>query len=332
MITALHHRPVGVTLLLLAALLLVGPAWAQTLGATPKDPETVAQVRKWNAECLECHVESALRRPPREGMDLVKLSQALTDPEAYAKSNHAGMACKTCHLGAYREYPHAGAVKEKAKTLECNECHAQQTWRVDEQVAKSTHAKKLKDKFTCNTCHNAHVYAKAEILKDSVKIVTQDNGMCMECHDSDKKFSEFGGVLIPGKKRPDIDVIHKWLPNTKRHWQAVRCIECHTPMATTRTLAMSHEILNKEKAQKDCVVCHTKNTALRTSLYRWTAEEETSKLGFLNSAIMGESYVIGATRNVYLDLFGLGLVGLTFAGVVGHGIIRILVGRKRRDK
>lgn len=80
------------------------------------------------------------------------------------------------------------------------------------------------------------------------------------------------------------------------------------------------------------MTCHTRNTALRTRLYRHVAESETAQLGFLNSAIVGSAYVIGATRNTYLDLFGLGLVGATLAGVVGHGIIRILIARRRRDK
>jgi len=325
------YRPVGAAFLLLAALLMGSPVGAETKGAAPKDPETMAQVRAWNAECLECHTEAGLRKPPREGMDLAKLAKLLTDPAKYDQSNHAGMACKTCHTGALRAYPHTNAVK--AETLACDECHAQKQFRVDAQVANSVHSKNLKDKFTCNTCHDAHVYATAARLADPHKIVAQDNGMCLDCHNSDKKFAEFGGTLTPEKKRPDIDKIHEWLPNTKRHWESVRCIECHTPASTNKSLAMSHEILNKDKAQKDCVSCHTKDTALRTRLYRHLAAGETEKLGFLNSAIVGDAYVIGATRNAYLDMFGLGLVGLTIAGVGGHGLIRILSAlRRRRDK
>lgn len=324
------YRPVGAALILLATLLMGFPAEAQTKGSTPKDAETMAQVRAWNAECLGCHTEAGLHKPPREGMDLAKLSKLLTDPQKYDQSNHAGMACKTCHTGALRDYPHTGA--KKAETLECSECHAQKQFRVDAQVANSVHSKNLKDKFTCNTCHNAHVYTTAARLHDPEKIVAQDNGMCLECHNSDRKFAEFGGTLTPEKKRPDIDKIHAWLPNNKRHWESVRCIECHTPPSTTKNLAVSHEILNKDKAQRDCVSCHTQNTALRTRLYRYAAENETAELGFLNSAIVGSAYVIGATRNAYLDLFGLGLVGLTIAGVGGHGLIRILGAlRRRRD-
>jgi predicted CXXCH cytochrome family protein len=332
MTNALRRRPVGAILLIFAVLLWAGPAVAQTKGAVPKDPETIEQVRKWNAECLECHTEAALRKPPRPDMDMAKLAEALTDPVAYAKSNHSGMACRTCHVGAYRDFPHTGTGPNKPENLACDECHAQKAWRVDTQVAKSVHSKNLSDKFTCSTCHDAHVYAKAEILGDPAKVVAQDNGICLSCHQSDKKFAEFGGSLTPAKKRPDIDAIHSWLPNTKRHWDAVRCIDCHTPPSTSRNLAISHEILNKDKAQKDCVTCHTKDSALRTRLYRYVAESETAKLGFLNSAVMGESYVIGATRNSYLDWLGLGLVGLTLAGVLGHGLIRIMIALRRRDK
>ncbi len=330
MTQALHRIPVGTALSLLAGLLMTCPAWAQTKGAAPKDPETVAQVRAWNAECLACHTEAALLNPPRPGMDLKKLSEALTDPVAYETSNHAGMACKTCHVGAYRDYPHQG--KEKAETLACDECHAQKTWRIEDQVTKGAHGKNLRDKFTCSSCHNPHVYATAAKIGDASKIIAQDNGMCLSCHNSDKKFEALGGTLTPVKRRPDIDRIHEWLPNAKLHWDAVRCIECHTPATAVRTLAISHEILNKDKAQRDCVTCHTKNSALMTRLYRHVAETETAQLGFFNSVILGKSYVIGATRNFYLDTIGIGLIGLTFFGVLAHGLLRALSGLVTRDK
>lgn len=330
----LNRRTVGAVLLLFAGLLATSPAGAQTKGAAPKDPETIAQIQAWNGECLACHTEAALHKPPRPGMDIKALSEALTDPAKYDRSNHAGMACKTCHVGGYRDWPHKGptqAVPGKAETLDCNECHAQKAWHVDAQVAKSVHSKNLSEKFTCSTCHDPHVYQTAAKLKEPTKIVAQDNGMCLSCHRSDEKFAAFGGKLTPVKKRPDIDAIHAWLPNTKLHWTAVRCIECHTPASPTRTLAISHEILGKDKAQRDCVTCHSQNSALRTGLYRHVAETESAELGFLNSAVLGNSYVIGATRNTHLDRFGLVLIGLVFAGVLGHGLIRILAALGRRS-
>lgn len=343
MVNAPHRRPLGAAVLLLAAV-LAWPAGAQTRGAAPKDPETVEMVRKSNAECLTCHTEDALKNPPRHGMDLAKLRESLTDPALYEGSVHGGMACKTCHVGGYRDYPHSVPAQppgpaptepkasRKPETLDCGECHAQKTFRIDAQMANSVHAKNLKDRFTCSTCHDPHVYKTAATLVEPRKIVAQDNGMCLDCHNSDVRFATFGGTLAPKKARPDIDTIHAWLPNTRRHWEAVRCVECHTPPSTTRTLALSHEILNKDKAEKNCVTCHTQNTALRTRLYRYAAETQAQEVGFLNSAVLGTSYVIGATRNTYLDTLGLGLIGLTIAGIAGHAAIRILGALYRRGR
>ncbi|MCP5443604.1 MAG: hypothetical protein H6968_11265 [Chromatiaceae bacterium] len=55
-------------------------------------------------------------------------------------------------------------------------------------------------------------------------------------------------------------------------------------------------------------------------------------MGFFNSAVLGEVYVIGATRNIYLDRLALWLVGLTAGGVALHGFLRILGGLFRRGR
>lgn len=322
--------PVELVLLAIAGWLAWTPVVAQTFGAPPKDPEAQKMVRQWNGECIACHTEQAVKFPPRPNMDLEKLADALMDPFLYEKSQHQGMACKTCHGKAYVEYPHLKDAQ--AKILDCNECHAQLAFRVKDQFDKSVHAKNFSDRFTCNTCHDPHVDRVAKELADPQQILTQDNGKCLDCHDSDRKFAEYGGTLPEKKARPDIDAIHEFLPNTQRHWQAVRCVECHTPPSTHSKLAVSHEILDKERAQRDCVICHSQNTALRTSLYRYVAQEEAGKMGFLNSAVMGDVYVIGATRNVYLDKLAYWLIGLTIAGVALHGFLRMLASLLRRGR
>lgn len=323
--------PFGFAILLLASWAVSAVAVAEgSFGIPSKDPETQLMVRQWNGECIICHTEQAITFPPRPGMDLEKLADALIDPFVYEISQHAGMACKTCHGKRYTEYPHlAGA---KAKILDCDECHARLAFRIKAEFDKSVHAKNLADRFTCNTCHDTHVDRVASELGDPWKIVEQDNGKCLYCHDSDLKFAEYGGSLPKKKTRPDIDKIHEWLPNAERHWQAVRCVECHTPVSTHSKLAVSHEIVNREKAERNCVSCHSQDTALRTRLYRHMAQEETSRMGFLNSAVLGEAYVIGATRNVYLDNLALWLVGLTLGGVVIHALLRIVSSRSRRRR
>ena len=310
--------------------LVASPAISEEpLGASPKDPETQLMVRTWNGECIACHTEQALLFPPRSGMDLERLAGALLDPFQFQKSDHAGMACKTCHGKAYVEYPHQEGKGGKA--LECAECHAQLAFRVQSQFDKSVHARNLSEHFTCNTCHDPHVDRIAQNVGDPRQTVSLDNARCMACHDSDEEFAKFSGKLTEGKTRPDIDSIHEFLPNTQRHWQAVRCIECHTPISTHGKLALSHEILDKERAQRDCVTCHSQDTELRTRLYRYT-QAEANDLGFLNSALLGDAYVIGATRNVHLDRLAVWLLGLTLAGVAVHGLIRILAGIFRRRR
>lgn len=324
---------IAVVLLVLAALMPVA-ASAQIKGAMGTDPETVKQVRAWNAQCLQCHVGDSLQDPGKGLFSLPKDAavSARVSP-GFNASYHGNMACKTCHVGGYLEYPHNVLRGRKAETLQCDECHAQEAFRVEAQVAKSVHSKNLKENFTCSTCHDPHLATSAKRLGSvSIeKLVAQDNNMCLNCHNSDKRFAEFGGKVLPDKQRPDIDKIHDWLPNTRRHWESARCIDCHTPPSTHRTLALSHEILNKDEAQKNCAVCHTLNSALRTRLYRHIAETDTRELGFVNAAFLRSSYVIGATRNTYLDALGLIMVGGTLVAVVIHGLLRIFLARRRRS-
>jgi hypothetical protein len=311
------------------------PATASTTrGAPPKDPETVAMVRQWNGECIACHTEQALLFPPRAGLDLEGLADALMDPFAFEQSQHAGMACKTCHSKGYQDYPHEALAAEAI--LGCPECHAKEAFRVQAQFADSVHARNLSDEFSCSSCHDPHRDRVARDLADASKVVAQDNGKCLECHNSDQRFAELGVTLPETKTRPDIDKIHEWLPNTERHWQAVRCIECHTPQSTHSKLAVNHQILDAEEAERNCTVCHSQDSALNLRLYRWQTEQDISKLGFLNSTILGDSYVIGATRNVYLDRLAYWLVALLLAALAMHGVVRVIGGlahkRTRKGK
>ena len=110
----------------------------------------------------------------------------------------------------------------------------------------------------------------------------------------------------------------------------MRCIECHTP--TEDKLSLSHEIQNKDKAEKKCATCHSANSSLNARLYRHLATEEQNKYGFLNSVILSNSYVVGATRNPTLDMILIGLFVATLAGVIGHGLVRAIMTRLRRRK
>lgn len=310
---------------LLTVLLLAAPAFSQTTGAVPPDPALVEKVKQANAQCFSCHTRAALIYPPRQDMDMEKLKLLTVDPQAYDHSNHGGVDCKNCHGQGYVPFPHR--PEARTQTSQCSECHAQKVLRLEPQFDKSAHAKELPGKFTCQTCHDPHKYQVAKKIGDPRDIVAQDNAMCVDCHSSDRAFHK---LAKPDTERPDLDRIHDWLPNQQLHWKAVRCVDCHTPVSTMKQLSLSHEILPKERSEKDCVSCHSTNSTLRTRLYRHLVDQEVQTAGFTNSVILRSAYVVGATRNTYLDMAGLALIALTTAGVLGHGFIRILTGLWRR--
>ncbi len=301
------------------------------------DSETLAKNRQANEVCFACHSTAGITKPPKDGLDMSKLKDSRLEPAVFNKADHGVMDCRQCHSSKHysAEYPHG----ELGKTLTspCNECHAAKQLRLDPQFNASVHAKikGVKEKFTCNTCHDVHVNVLALRLKDPAKIVEQDNHGCLACHNSDSTFALFApdGDKSPGKKklRPDIDTIHEWLPNTRAHWKAVRCVECHTPEVAAGKM-LSHEILNKEKAEKRCLSCHSADSSLKTRLYRHMVKDEQQRLGFTNSAILSNSYVIGATRHPLLDTLVLGFLSLTLVGVLGHGVIRFIAAKRRKGE
>jgi len=319
------------------ALLSITGGWAiQSLAsdATAIDPAVAEKNRKANEACFSCHSEFGFKNPPRTDIDMAKLAATiLYDPKVFGGSNHGTMDCRQCHGQGYNDYPHSDTGK--SETSPCSECHATKVARLEPQFDASVHSKNegLKEKFTCGTCHDPHVDLGATKLKDPHKIVIQDNKGCLNCHNSDETFAKFAPEedKTPGlkKKRPDIDSIHEWLPNTKVHWKAVRCVECHTPEVKANR-PLSHEILDKEKAEKNCVSCHSASSSLTTRLYRHMIKDEQQRLGFTNSVILSSSYVIGATRNPAIDNIVIWLVGLTLGGVLLHGAIRVVFALRRR--
>lgn len=303
----------------------------------PIDSETLAKNRQANEVCFTCHSPTGIAKPPKDGLDLSKLKESRIEPEIFNKADHGVMDCRQCHSSKHysAEYPHGEAGK--TETSPCNECHAAKQLRLEPQFNASVHAKTdgVKEKFTCNTCHDVHVNVLARRLQDPAKIVEQDNHGCLACHNSDSTFARFAPanekVAGTKKARPDIDSIHDWLPNTKAHWKAVRCVECHTPEVAAGKM-LSHEILNKEKAEKKCLNCHSANSSLKTRLYRHMVKDEQQRLGFTNSVILSNSYVIGATRHPLLDKIVLGLIALTLFGVLGHGIVRFIAAQRRKGE
>ena len=315
-------------MLVASALLAVlcAPAQAQGKAAAVISAEQLAKIRVGNDECFACHSEAGLAQPPKEGLDLKRLRGVLRSAEAFYGSDHQRLSCVKCHNEGYDEHPHAADAKEMTST--CADCHDKTTTALTKQFDKSVHARNLADTFTCNTCHDPHLMRLASKLGDPQKIVAQDNRVCLGCHDSDDKFARFA----PEKKsRPLIDDLHSWLPNARAHWKAVRCVECHTP-AVAANEPLSHEILGKDQAEKKCLSCHSANSTLKSRLYRHLVGEERERLGFANSVILANSYVLGATRNALIDTLLMIAFGAMVLGLLAHGVGRIVARRRQRNK
>ncbi|HEY3390585.1 MAG TPA: cytochrome c3 family protein [Prolixibacteraceae bacterium] len=248
----------------------------------------------------------------------------ILDRDHFASGVHAKFKCTDCHSADYTTYPHNGELKLEPLST-CLDCHGgdakyavYQFEKIDTEFQKSVHFQKMGETFTCSKCHNQHYYQdksrKSSVVAD---IVGFSNEMCMSCHNNNSKFT-----LVSDKIKPALSQIHEWLPNQELHFKSVRCIECHTQVVDS--LAVSHNILPKEKALKNCVECHSKNSMLEASLYKYKNLQSRSEKGKLNSIISNKSYVIGAYQNIWVNYISIAIILLTLVGICIHLIARII--------
>lgn len=310
--------------LMLMAFLAVPPAHADDDDAEvdfslPFDTGLAQKTKEAIAACVKCHSPAGLANPPRPDLDRVRLEKTILHPEAYDASAHTGMDCKDCHTRGYADFPHKAGV---GPAKPCVECHRRRAETVEREVKASVHDAKHPGKFDCVTCHDPHVYTTAEKIGAPKRIVAQDNAMCADCHRSELLFSKF-----ITKRLPDLGEVHGFLPNTALHFQAIRCIDCHTPEGNPT----SHEVVAREKSERNCATCHSAETSLRTRLYRHlTREARESDAGFLNAFILTDAYIVGATRNLWLDRASFVILALLLGGIGLHAGLRIRGAVRRR--
>jgi hypothetical protein len=167
-------------------------------------------------------------------------------------------------------------------------------------------------------CHNPHTYKISARTKDNIKeVIVYDNNICLSCHADVDKYQ-----LITDMTKPNILEKHEWLPNQLLHFSSVRCIECHTQISDNALVA--HLVQSKEKAVKLCVECHSSNSRLKATLYKFQAIEARSKYGFFNASVLDDTYIIGANRNIYLDVASFVIVGMVLFGIVIHSMLRYI--------
>lgn len=278
-----------------------------------------------NNRCFKCHGQPKYEYTNEtlgKQVRAIMCSERIVREDEFYKSNHKSFSCTDCHSSEYETFPHSGELRMEQK-LSCLDCHggdenyAQYHFEeIDTAYQKSSHFLHENDGFSCWKCHNPHSYKISvrtpENFKETIKY---DNAICLNCHSNFNRFQ-----LLSDKEEISVIEKHDWLPNQASHFASVRCIECHTKV--NNMLHVAHQIMPKEEAVRLCNECHSKNSLLMASLYKFESKEQ-RRDGFFNGTILNESYVIGANRNEYLNIFSLVILFGVIGVIAGHIFFRI---------
>ncbi|MDN5350621.1 MAG: hypothetical protein PWQ54_2017 [Bacteroidales bacterium] len=291
------------------------------------DMEAPPSNAEMNQLCFNCHGQKVYSfENDFSGMTERKVMNPnfVFDSAAFYSGVHRHFACTDCHSPDYENFPHASELRME-EIYQCIDCHggdptyAQYNFEaIEEEFHKSVHSTKHNESFKCWMCHDPHSYRTMTHENNSISdIVEYHNQTCMSCHDNNSvKFQRISDTLKPALK-----VIHGFLPNFELHFSAVRCIECHT--GSKDTMWVAHNILPKENAVKNCVDCHSNSTMLISKLYKYQNIKARKNRGTFNAVLLNEAYVIGANRNIYLNIISVILFGVSLIGVAVHVYFRI---------
>ena len=83
-------------------------------------------------------------------------------------------------------------------------------------------------------------------------------------------------------------------------------------------------MLPKEQAVRLCSECHSRDSRLNATLYKFQSKEARNKYGFVNAVVGNDAYVIGANRNYFLNVISVVIFGLTMLGLALHIVLRII--------
>jgi hypothetical protein len=285
----------------------------------------VSSFAEANNRCFICHGQEKYEYTNEtlgRQVKAIMCSERIVRKNEFYSSNHKSFSCTDCHSEEYVKFPHSGELRMEQK-YNCIDCHGG-----DEKYAKyhfeeieteyqnSTHFKMEGDGFSCWKCHNPHTYKISVRNSTNLKeTIAYDNAICLNCHSDFSRFQ-----LLTDRAEINLIQKHDWLPNQQLHIANVRCIECHTLI--NNNVPVSHMIKPKAEAVKLCNECHSQNSILMASLYKFESKEQ-RRDGFFNGIILNASYVIGANRNEYLNLLSLIVLAGVLAVIIVHLIFRI---------
>ena len=290
----------------------------------------VSRFESDNNRCFKCHgqekYEYTNETIGKQVRDMMCSERIILKKEFYS-SNHRSFSCTDCHSEQYVKFPHSGELRMEQK-FNCIDCHGGDEKfakyhfeEIEAEYKKSTHFKMDDEGFSCWKCHNPHTYKITVSNSTNLKeTIAYDNAICLNCHSDYSRFQ-----LLSDRAEINIIQKHEWLPNQSSHFANVRCIECHTKI--NNNIPVSHQIRPKEEAVRLCNECHSKNSILMASLYKFESKEQ-RRYGFFNGIILNASYVIGANRNEYLNLLSM----IIFFGVIIVIAIHIIFRIREKSK
>lgn len=299
--------------------------WAQEEKESKLKPEyyEINSFVDENEACLKCHGEAKYSYASEDwGKTITKAMypSLMVDRDAYYSGVHASFMCSDCHMGDFSEFPHSIDARMEDH-LACMDCHGyDETYAqyhfetIDEEVTASIHNIKG---FSCWKCHDPHSYHPnmrgTENIKDAIQF---NNNMCLECHMDYNNFNVFS-------EREEINLVesHDWLPNQVAHLRSIRCIECHTEI--NDSILVAHKILPKSEAVQNCTECHSSDSRLMHSLYKFQVQKG-RRGGFMNGVILNDTFVIGANSSPFLEWVSILFFIFTLFGIAIHVVFRII--------
>lgn len=299
--------------------------WSLASFAQDTIKERVYTNREDNAKCLKCHGSYKFNFQYEEKEFKFKMpADYVIDTAAYYASNHWNFKCIDCHTDEYFVAPHDQTLRFQSIAT-CMDCHggdevyAKYNFeKIEAEFQESVHSNRHGEDFSCWSCHDAHTYKINARNKDQeiTKTVAYDNAICLSCHADYTKYQ-----LIRDTLNPNVIAKHDWLPNQLNHFQKVRCIECHTEVSDSTMVA--HKVRSKKFAVKNCVECHSTNSMLLKTLFKFQVEESKKQKGFFNASMLSDLYVVGANRNIYLNYASAGIFFLVLLALGVHIFFRI---------
>lgn len=249
----------------------------------------------------------------------------LVIPDMFYSSVHWSFSCIDCHSEGFKTFPHPLEARFET-SWGCIDCHgydpnyAQYKFEeIDAEYQRSIHYTATEGLITCWNCHDPHYYNP--LVRQTTggrDYILKSNEMCLRCHGNATMMG-----LINDENVAIVLPKHEWLPDVDRHLEAVRCIDCHTRM--NDSVLVAHEVMPADSAVRGCADCHSKNSILMGTLYKYAARESRDEKGFVNGVMLrNDSYVIGANRSKFISVTGILLIGMTLAVAMLHAFFRII--------